>query len=112
MGFGQVFLVDALDSHFPIMFLDKQKDVLGKILNQKNVETHDIKLLYLLVSSFEHNSKGAVTNQVFPVELKLPNRLHALCVYPFQAGSAGRGITDASTHTAPRKLHWTSAFPF
>lgn len=28
------------------------------------------------MSAFEHNSKGTVTNQVFPVELKLPNRLH------------------------------------
>ncbi len=28
------------------------------------------------MSAFEHNGKGSVTNQVFPVELKLPNRLH------------------------------------
>ena len=28
------------------------------------------------MSAFEHNSKGTVTNQVFPAELKLPNWLH------------------------------------
>lgn len=28
------------------------------------------------MSAFEHNCKCAMTNQVFPAELKLPNRLH------------------------------------
>lgn len=31
---------------------------------------------YLFMSAFEHNCEGPVSNQVFPVELKLPNSLH------------------------------------
>lgn len=34
---------------------------------------------YLFVSAFEHNGEGTMTNQVFPVELKLANRLHGRC---------------------------------
>lgn len=32
--------------------------------------------IYLSVSALEHNSKGAVTNQIPPAELKLPDNLH------------------------------------
>lgn len=33
---------------------------------------------YLLMFPFEHNCKGTMANQVFSVELKLPNSLHRL----------------------------------
>lgn len=33
-------------------------------------------MIYLFVSAFEHNCKGAVTNQIPPAELKLPDSLH------------------------------------
>lgn len=33
-------------------------------------------MIYLFVSAFEHNRKGAVTNQILPAELKLPDSLH------------------------------------
>lgn len=32
--------------------------------------------IYLFMSAFEHNCKGAVTNQILPAELKLPDSLH------------------------------------
>lgn len=33
-------------------------------------------MIYLFMSAFEHNCKGAVTNQILPAELKLPDWLH------------------------------------
>lgn len=33
-------------------------------------------LIYLFMSAFEHNCKGAVTNQILPAELKIPDSLH------------------------------------
>lgn len=33
-------------------------------------------VIYLFMSAFEHNSKGAVANQILPAELKLPDSLH------------------------------------
>lgn len=59
---------------------------------------------YLFMSAFEHNSKGTMTNQVFPVELKLPDRLHGHTRKSYLQGSRAEqlGENDFATEAETR----------
>ena len=50
--------------------LDYYQNVNYNIIKVSKKTMH---FIYLFMSAFEHHRKGTMTNQIFPVELKLPD---------------------------------------